>query len=360
MSFVSGSVDAPERAIRVSFIDAVRGLCLSWMVAAHALTLAAVPSGHWLQWLRPRGWATIGFVMLTGLATAMRYGRGGQAVAPVRRRLFRRAAGILVIAIVSNVFFHVAESAVSGALSPERWLAILSFRMPWTISSILLSPVIVLAILPALPRLVRRIGAGATFALVTLAVLLFDYACTSASGPGGATLLMRYNESVSAYFGFSLLTTVVLSVWAFALGTLRNAHPSVPIFKWCAVASVTVLIVRAWLPWPHALLVAAQFGTTCLMVRAISSVGLFAPAVHVLRLLGRHSLLVFVLHRIVMHFLLFVSRDMRTAPLAMTLFGVTLSLSVGACVLMHVRHVRWDQFRFWGNGEFGLAGAAAR
>jgi hypothetical protein len=232
--------------------------------------------------------------------------------------------------------------------------------MPWTISAILLSPVIVLTLFPAMSRLVRWLGTGATFAVVTLAVLLFDYACTSAPGGGGVTSLMQLNESISGYFGFPLLTGVVLSIWAFALGTFRNRHPSVPIFTWFACASVAVLIGRAWLPWPNVFLAAAPFGATCLVVHAISGVGLFAPAVRVLRLLGRHSLLVFVLHRIVMHALLILVHGLSAAPLAVMLCGATFVLLVAACLVIQRRDIEFGRFRFWGAGERLFAGAAAR
>src|SRR5712691_8262267 len=56
---------------RIRMIDEVRGLFLTWMICAHSMALIALPAGHPFQYLRPRGWSTIGFVMLTGLALAM-------------------------------------------------------------------------------------------------------------------------------------------------------------------------------------------------------------------------------------------------------------------------------------------------
>jgi len=55
-------------------IDEVRGLFLTWMICAHSMALIALPAGHPFQYLRPRGWSTIGFVMLTVLLSQVGLG----------------------------------------------------------------------------------------------------------------------------------------------------------------------------------------------------------------------------------------------------------------------------------------------
>ena len=53
---------------RIRTIDLCRGLLFIFMMNTHALTIAGVPSSHWLFsdfWL-PNGWATLVFVVLSG------------------------------------------------------------------------------------------------------------------------------------------------------------------------------------------------------------------------------------------------------------------------------------------------------
>src|SRR5438093_13036845 len=90
---------------RIGMIDEVRGLFLTWMICAHSMALIALPAGHPFQYLRPRGWSTIGFVMLTGLALAMVNLRRPSLPDGLDGALYRRSLQIAAIAVVSHMAF---------------------------------------------------------------------------------------------------------------------------------------------------------------------------------------------------------------------------------------------------------------
>lgn len=60
---------------RIEIVDSMRGVLLYWMLVSHSLQHAGVPMTHPLQLLRPYGWMSSSFVMLTGTALALIYAR---------------------------------------------------------------------------------------------------------------------------------------------------------------------------------------------------------------------------------------------------------------------------------------------
>src|SRR5688572_29510190 len=142
---------AAHAASRLGLIDELRGLYLTWMICAHAMTLAVLPAAHPLQLLRPRGWATTGFLMLTGFALAVSHAPRGLS-ASLAQRLYRRSVQIAIIAVVSNIAFLLLRALVNGGWSAEEALAIVSLRTTWSISAILLPTAALLAMAPWLLR----------------------------------------------------------------------------------------------------------------------------------------------------------------------------------------------------------------
>jgi hypothetical protein len=105
-------------AVRVPIFDEVRGLFVLWMIGSHALTLAHLDAAHPLHQLWPRGWATTGFVLLTGLTLGSRHVQGqGRFDAGARQTLIRRALRLALIAVVSNIVFLLGREALQGRMT---------------------------------------------------------------------------------------------------------------------------------------------------------------------------------------------------------------------------------------------------
>ena len=96
------SVVEPVTSKRLQYIDLSRGLAVIWMIASHALGRAEIPPDHVLQWIRPHGWATYGFVMISGFSVALLFPWIENNAALIREKLWRRAFQIGAIAYVSK------------------------------------------------------------------------------------------------------------------------------------------------------------------------------------------------------------------------------------------------------------------
>lgn len=100
---------------RFRTIDLCRGLLFIFMMNTHALSIAGVPSSHWLLsdlWL-PNGWATLVFVVLSGYGVGFLF---STRLSIVERdvALRRRSRQILAIMLVSNTVFAALRDIVGG------------------------------------------------------------------------------------------------------------------------------------------------------------------------------------------------------------------------------------------------------
>jgi hypothetical protein len=137
---------------RLAYVDLMRGWMICLVVIAHCFGQASLDESSWIASLNPTGWATKVFVMLTGFSALIILGADRPANA---RRIYRRAAQVAMIALVSNVLSIILTRGSLGA-----GLDSLSFRLPWTISQFLIPTSIILAASPMVAWLCRRYGAG--------------------------------------------------------------------------------------------------------------------------------------------------------------------------------------------------------
>jgi hypothetical protein len=328
---------------RVPFIDHARGLFLCWMMMSHALTLAAVGPDAWVQWLRPRGWSTIGFVMLTGFAVGTRYSSG---VRRPQAQWYARAAWLLAIAVASNVLFQVVQALVAGRLTAAVVAHTLTLTTPWSISAILLAPALTLASVPLLLRLRLVWTTRSLLFAATVLALVFDVAVAGAPRsitpqPWFAPFSLSRDGS-QTYFGFPVVAAVVMSVWAFALGAWRSdANRAGRPFTVFLMMSLVVLALRPWLPWPGVVVAAARFGVSLLAVIVLAWLPGTVFLTRGLALLSRYSLQVFLLHRIVLHAAIYVLPPLSGPVQALMLAFIALIVCLAFCLVQAWWRAAW-------------------
>ncbi len=282
-------ITAVPAAKRYDLVDTARGLCLIWMVLAHVLTISESGTQSWLHSLLLPGWSTTNFVMLTGFALALIAGRSKG------RSWHKRAFQLIVIAYLSNSLFTFLKAALSAeGLTIQTAASILALQQPWTISSILLPTALLLLYTKWLESLSDRLGPFPFLALVTIAELL---ACTTARVLPAAVvespLYSALFEFENPTFAFPLGLLLGLGVWAYALGAAFRSikiHPFI---------FVTGGILLALIGLPHfkgPMTYLFRFETT-LLLALLAGASPLALAKHFMGLLGRSSLLVFILHR---------------------------------------------------------------
>ena len=322
---------------RIRMIDEVRGLFLTWMICAHSMALIALPAGHPFQYLRPRGWSTIGFVMLTGLALAMLNLRRPSLPDGLDGALYRRSLQIAAIAVVSNMAFLLMRMIVDRSWSGQTTIDILTLRAPWSISAILLPTAALVAIGPWLLRLTKRVGAPAV-ALATLALtLLLDIAVMTASSPRIQSVL-TFGTTDPGYFSFPIFSLLRLALWGFGFGALLATPRISKHIFYASAVGVVVVATQPWLSWSHSMVAESRL----LVVLGAVSLAAFLPVLErpraVLALLGRCGLLIFLVHRVVVQAGVHILGDTLTEGwLAASLIGSTMLVSL---TLAYVRDTR--------------------
>ena len=318
---------------RIRMIDEVRGLFLTWMICAHSMALIALPAGHPFQYLRPRGWSTIGFVMLSGLALALLNLRR-PSLPDLDGALYRRSLQIAAIAVVSNMAFLLMRTIVDRSWSGQTTIDILTLRAPWSISAILLPTAALLAIGPWLLRLTKRVGAP-VIAMATLALtLLLDVAVMTASSPRIQSVL-TFGTTDPGYFSFPIFSFLRLALWGFGLGALLATPRISKHIFYASAVGVVLLATRPWVSWSPSIVAESRL----LVVLGAVSLAAFLPVLErpraALALLGRCGLLIFLMHRIVLQAGVHILGDTFTGGwLAAFLIGSTMLVCL---TLAHLR-----------------------
>jgi len=284
---------------RARFFDEVRGLYLLWMVYSHALTLAMLAPEHPLVALWPRGWATTGFVMLTGFVLGTR--SEATAWSPsARARTYRRAAQVAAIAVVSNILFLLLRGLVEGTLTAASAGAALSLRMPWSISAILLPTAGIIVLAPTLQRITMRTGPPLAFATVLAVVTSIEL--TAQYGPRELRTILSFGMTEPGYVYFPVLTLLRLAILSYAWGALVISRAAPLGYVHGALAAgALVLTARSWIAWPVMFIQLSQFAAVIGgMSTLVVTPRLAAPGRWLALLGGRAALLLFIAHRVLL------------------------------------------------------------
>lgn len=319
-----------ETLNRVEHIDLARGLFVVWMVTAHGLTLAGIPTDHWLQWLRPKGWATVGFVMLSGYLLGAVYGARPGLPDGLQRRLLRRAVQLAAIAYLSNLAAKVLEAWLGGREVPVYALRVATFQEPWSISGVLVPIALALLVGYAALRVLRETGAWVGFgALTLLNVGLHSTRLVDPSVAPSLGLVSRLLD-YSWPFSFPVVEFLLAALWALSLGLVysRSRLASRPTLRWIVTGTALGIVVVAnqWqVPFSP---IAFRFYVSLAAAQALSELPQLAePLRAVLRVMGQAALAVFIGHRPIMQLLHMTSRhrmpDRETEALVLISVGLS-------------------------------------
>lgn len=216
---------------RIRTIDVCRGLLFVFMINTHALSLASVPSSHWLfsdLWL-PNGWATQVFVVLSGYGVGFLFSIR-PSIEERNAALRRRSRQILAVMLVSNVVFAALREIVAGhgtvIASTRWWIGFVSLSTDWTISGVLLPTALVLLCGPAMILWTQRCPWQTLTALTTASLLTSVAVIAVNDSPFRVIWLARF-FLLEGLAGFPVLPFVLngcLGIW---LGVQKHRNPGV-------------------------------------------------------------------------------------------------------------------------------------
>lgn len=307
---------------RFEFIDLARGLCLFSMFVAHVLAISGAGANSLLSSFYLPGWSTTNFVMLSGIALALMGARK-------KRNWNRRAFQLVVISYVSNVAFIALSAHLSGwRFDSYEWTEALLLRFPWTISAILLSTAALLFTIAPLEKLSERFSPSVIFAALTLV----------AAGVArfGSALPFHFTESLTfkALFEFHNPTFVFplgllffLGVWAYSLGAVVSRMKFSSMTAGLTLFCLVSFVFRE--QWPA--LYAFRFTATLLVAMLLTFLTPVSRFTGLMSLLGRSSLLVFLLHRLVLELEKWALQGVPSATRALGMFISALLILLVVC-----------------------------
>lgn len=333
---------------RLTLLDEARGVCLIWMVLSHALGQAGIPLDHPLRFFSSRGWPTVFFVMVTGVTVAYLYSTGKDQT-PVNR-LYRRGLEVAAIAIISNMLSLIARNLIEGTLDGPRLVSVLTLRAPWTISSALVPTAILLVLGPTILRALKcsSVAVGLLVATVLIAALNVFIETAPAAwrvDPSfRALFLAGPNQIPESYFAFPVAGMAALGLWALTLGAAVPPSKGLWGLVAAGTAGITVVsLVASGVGWIDVLLMPARFTIFMMIVKLAQYISWGQSIRDWVMLLGRSSLLVFLLHRILIQL---TARSLRgimpSVPLYVVIAVVTL---VGCTLAVHLREASGETHR---------------
>lgn len=288
---------------RNNVIDVSRGVFVIWMTIAHSLTIAGVSHDSILQYLRPSGWATTCFVMLTGFSCAFLANKKNHDYLYLKDKFFTKSFKLIIIAVSSNVIFQLVRVSCNGRCSIDKIYDIIALKNEWTISSIILSTAIVLFFVPFLSGLYRKYRPVKIFLLLNffLIVIFLIYRLDMKNNFLFAEFF--YGE----YFYFPIFLYAIYSIWFFSLIclVLSSDNPNGVFWSFLLLALVALLFVFFdWFP-PQVDSFIRIVAEIMLSLATVSISLSFLPVfiVEFISGIGSYALLFFILHRVLLFFL---------------------------------------------------------
>ena len=334
---------------RIRTIDLCRGLLFIFMMNTHALTIAGVPSSHWLFsdfWL-PNGWATLVFVVLSGYGVGFLFSTR-TPVADRDAALRHRSRQILAVMLVSNMVFaglrEVAASNTNAIADLDWWVGFLTLDTDWTISGVLLPTALVLLCGPFMIRATQK---HPWLTLIVLAIaryitsiLVLELHHSAAADNWFVRLLLL--EGLSGFPVLPFVLNGCLGIW---LGVQRHQNLRVWRGTMAILMIIQVLIYLSTLRAPfadwQAFVISVRAGSKFAWIFAVSQLFVshfFRQWTAPIDLLGRYALGSFVLHRGFLQTIeiAFTQFDISTLPAEvhfLILFFGTLLMTWLVCVL---------------------------
>jgi len=288
---------------RLQFIDVTRGLLLVWMILSHSLGRAQIPLDNPLPWLRPHGWATYGFVMLSGFTVAYLFEWSADRQRILRNKLWKRAIQIGCIAYLSNLMYVGAKLWLVGHLTGTMITKIIALQYPWGYSSILIPTMFFLIIAPLFMRLGRGNAARPLFLFTTLLVAVFDFSIRNAPPSWMQEPLYQVLFLRNKYLIFPMGSLFIYAIWAFTFANWLR-HSAVLEKSWAyyfllggAIYVIALVVLQYDSYNPGFLFVGSRFPLILGIGIIISNTYWLGSLAEALGFLGRSALLVYIFHR---------------------------------------------------------------
>ncbi|MDI9613080.1 MAG: acyltransferase [Acidobacteriota bacterium] len=298
---------------RIAYLDITRGFLFLLMTSTHALTLSAVPRNGFLysQYWLPRGWATTGFIMLSGYTVAyiFNWGKNNSAIFG---KLRYRAWQLLIVMFISNVVLLALAHLSDGNLLPlsqfSWWAGLLTGKTHYSISAILLPSALLLIATPLLHKLSESLGKWTGLALAV------TFAFCSVMLKNALSKTPSDNQLIAVFITPGLGDFNILHLWfcgwmGFYMGLIAKkmspylARTTAGIAIFLVIATrfaspinstgFTAITKPIYLPCVFiSLLSLAIVLERCSSMRAVSSF---------FSLIGKFALFSFIMHRIILH-----------------------------------------------------------
>ena len=309
------------------------------MASSHAVGLARLsPSSPFLSWWwLPQGWATQGFVMLSGFTVATLFAPGPSTT----HRVLRRAWQLLCVMFVSNLVMLLLKYAVIGQwpdLGLAWWIGLVTLRTPYSLSIVLLPIAAFLCTCPALLALRGRVTPPALLAAAVGADMAM-WAVTS-------TLAREYNGFSAVLFTeLQLLPLVADGALGFALGNLWKATAH----RWRFIlGTIAASFGAGWAATFAFIPIVSSTAAAVLHFTLVLGVGagldrsrVCRRSLWVLPLIGTYGLFSFISHRVVIQTLVRVP-SVSSADLRYVIaFAGGMAVVAALCVLRRQYSV-WD------------------
>lgn len=311
---------------RMYDIDVTRGLLIFWMVTAHAITLSEIPRESWLFYLRPPGWATHGFVMLSGFSMAVALIGRSLDAKNLTGRLRRRAWQLLAYGFISEFASRILTGARSIYAGGVQLAALLNPLCPWSISAFLLPTALLFGFCSVLALIMKAPRRAWSLASIGIAGIAIDQITAHRLEP--AYLWLTKGNIV----GLPVLYFFCLGLLGLILGLLSKHYDRRLIKVVALPLGILMLIVsNRGLATPT-----IHHMGTFLITLALGGLIVWIPGFgiprHVLGMLGRSALLVFILHRPLLHVLAAVAPSNISKGLELSLLlPISLFLLVSSC-----------------------------
>lgn len=331
-----------KNKLRIHFVDTARGIFLYWMIVGHSLHIAGVPREDPLWFLRPGGWATTCFIMLSGLSIALVFFESSRGYIKSRNKLLHRTKEIAIIAYVSNLLFTCLKLILESSFSTEAFIKIALFQYPWGISAVLIPVVFVLLLSPLMMKIASVMSPWLLFTIMVVlngvVALIILYAPEPLQNNTFFQICFLHTNQ-NPYEFFPFITFTSLSLFSFSVGVLlkkgllKQKH-------WIYIMPISMVIFIGYKISPLMVTIVPEFIIT--FIKFFVGLGIAFIICHlkflsflqrILGLMGRSSLLIFIAHRIFIQ-----SMNVGLSPielnvksLALIMIITTLGVSILTC-----------------------------
>jgi hypothetical protein len=317
----SSANDDPNRLM---FIDVTRGLLLFWMIAAHALTLSGIGKASLLYFIRPPGWASHGFVMLSGFSVAALIVGHHLSGSELCRRLSRRAGQLLGWAFASEFLSRLLAGALLKHGQPITYGLFFDPAREWSISAFLIPTTIILVATALAARLVK---APSPTSLMSFGIM--------ASMPASffSNDLQAWVHPYTAILGIPLVLLVCLGFVGIGIGLLSKHLRTITLVIVPAFIGSALLIWRS----VHPSFSIGFFLGSFLLTLSIGAILCMMPLTGFIRSflkkMGQSALLIFISHRLILQIAAALAKN-RLQDWRLLLFLLALSLSTLFCICL--------------------------